>query len=132
MPAHQERKRRIAEAIATFENDQMSVRPESVSVDIHPRSLVVSFRGAVCPAERDYARDRRASELLQRFYDGVFEAAKPILESAIQDILGVGIDRSKLSVIPQTGDAVILFTFLREPSRGDETNATGGCRAATK
>ena len=132
MAAHEELKRRVAEAIGRFENDQMSVRPESVSVDIHPRSLVVSFQGAVCPAERDYARDRQAGELLQRLYDGVFEAAKPVLESAIQDILGVEIDRSRLIVIPQTGDAVILFTFLRETSRGDETNATGGCRAATK
>jgi len=132
MAAHEELKRRIAEAIARFESDQMSVRPESISVDIHPRSLVVSFQGATCPAERHYATDRRAGELLRRFYDEVFGAAKPILESAIQGILGVKIERSKLIVIPETGDGVILFTFLQEPSRGEETNATGDFKTTVK
>ena len=132
MKAHKELKRRIADAVTRFENDQMSVRPESVSVDIHARSLVVSFQGAACPAEKHYAREPQAGELLQRFYGGVFEAARPILESAIQEILKVRIERSRLVVIPQTGDGVILFTFAHELGHGEETNATGGFKAGAK
>ena len=132
MSAHEELRRRVAEAVTRFENDQMSVRPESVSVDIHARSLVVSFEGAACPAEKHYARDRQAGELLQRFYDGAFEAAKPILESAIQEILRARVDRSKLIVIPETGDGVIVFMFAHELGHRKETNATGGLEAATR
>ncbi len=44
-------KQHIVEIITSFEREQMSVVPESVSLDLHAQSLVVTFRGAACPAD---------------------------------------------------------------------------------
>ena len=61
-------KKQIIEAVNDFQRSQLAVTCESMAVDIHPDTLVVTLRGAMCPAERDYARDREARELLKRSY----------------------------------------------------------------
>jgi len=107
-------KQRVIEAVVKFEKSQMSVTPESVSVDFHPNSLVVTLQNATCPAEKSYARNREARELLEKLYTEVFEATRPILEASIEDILGHRVERSRFSLDPESGNAVILVVFVDE------------------
>jgi len=110
--ATQERlKQQVVETVTRFQKDQMSVSPELVSVDFHPRCVVVTLQGATCPAEQNYARDRQGRELLGRFYDELFNATKSTLEVAITEILGQAVQQSSLSIDPESGNGVILFTF---------------------
>lgn len=104
-------KQEVVKVVTRFESDQMSVRPESISVTLQPRALLVTLRGTTCPAEKDYARGRQGRELLERLYGEVFDTAKPILEAAIEDVLGQRVQRSRLSVDTESGDGVILFTL---------------------
>lgn len=114
MDTQESLKQRVVEAVVKFEKDQMSVTPESVSVDFHPNAVVVTLQGATCPAEKQYARNKQARALLEGFYSQVFDATKPILEASIEDILGHRVERSRLSVDPESGDGVILIMFTDE------------------
>ncbi len=107
-------KQEVVKVVTRFESDQMSVRPESVSVTLQPRALLVTLRGTTCPAEKNYARGRQGRELLEKLYGEVFDTAKPILEAAIEGVLGQKVDRSRLSVDTESGDGVILFTLAGE------------------
>lgn len=109
-------KQEIVKVVVGFESDQMSVRPESVSVALQPRALLVTLRGTTCPAEKNYARGRQGRELLERLYGEVFDTAKPILEAAIEGILKQKVERSRMSVDAESGDGVILFALAAKTS----------------
>ena len=111
MDTQERLKERVVEAVSAFQRDQMSVSPESVSVDFHSHCVVVTLQGASCPAERDYARERRGREMLGRFYEELFNATKPALELAIAEILGRPVQRSRFTVDSESGDGIILFTL---------------------
>jgi uncharacterized protein YbcI len=102
---------RIVEIISTFEKRQMSVSPVAVAVTLAPESIVVTLQGITSPAERDYARDREGKRLLDRFYEEVFEVSRPVFETAVADVLGCSIERSKLTVDAESGSAVILISL---------------------
>jgi uncharacterized protein YbcI len=104
-------KQRVVDAVGAFQRDQMSVSPESVTVDFHSNRVVVTLQGASSPAERAYARERSGREMLETFYDALFGAVKPTLETAIAEILGRPVQRSRLTVDAESGDGVILFTL---------------------
>jgi len=104
-------KEKIVEAVSHFERDQMSIIPESISINFHPRSLMVSLMGNLSPAEKSYARDARGSRLLEKFYRELFNAAKPVLEKEVAGILGRSAQRCSLSIDPESGGMVILFSF---------------------
>lgn len=45
MEEHGALRQRVVDAVTRFQKDQMSVSAESVSVDLHPNSLVVTLQG---------------------------------------------------------------------------------------
>lgn len=112
-----ELKRRVADVVTRFEQDVMAIRPGSVSVDLHPHAAVVTMRGAASRAERDYARDRPAKELLERFHAETFNAVKGELEALVGRVLGRKVRRSRLNLDPESGDGVILITFADRPGQ---------------
>ena len=111
MNQHDRLKQQIVEAVSSFQETQLAVSCNSIVVDLHADTLVVTLCGATSPAERDFARDRKARDLLEKFYGDLFDVIKPILEAKMQDILGRQVRRSKLNVDPESGTGVILLTF---------------------
>ena len=107
-------KQQIVEAVSSFQEDQLAVTCESITVDFHPDNLVVTLSGATCQAEMEYAQSKEARELLEMFYDELFEIIKPILEGKIQKILGRKVRRSRLNIDPGSGAGVILITLINE------------------
>lgn len=116
-------KQRIVEAVSSFQRDQLAVTCESIAVDVHTDTLVVTLRGATCPAERNYARDREAQTLLERFYGELFDVIRPVLEARIQAILGRQVQGSRLSIDPESGAGVILLTLASEACPEELRNA---------
>jgi uncharacterized protein YbcI len=114
MNKQDELKQQILEAVSNFQRTQLAVTCKSLTVDLHPDTLVVTLCGATTPAERDFARDRRARELLEKLYDELFDVIKPILEAKIQEILGRQVRRSRMNIDPESGAGVILITFAGE------------------
>ena len=104
---------RILETITRFENTYMSVRPESVLVNLHDSYILVILHQAVCAAEREYARERQARELLERLYARVFDAAKSKLEADIAEIVGRPVQQSRMNVDTLAGNIILVF-LLKE------------------
>ena len=94
----------------------MAVTCESITVDLHADTVVITLRGVTSPAEKDLARDREARELLERFYGELFDVIKPILEAKIRETLGRHVRRSKLNMDSASGAGVILLTMAGEQS----------------
>ena len=118
----QERLRhRIAEAVTRFHKEHMAITAELVSIDLHSQSLVVTLRDATCPAEKAFARDKKARELLEKCYIEVFGAVRTLLEAAVENALGRKVLRSMLSIDPESGEGVILFSLAAEDKSQDVT-----------
>ena len=130
MSKQQSLKHQLTEAVVKFQKEQMSISADRVWADLHPDSLVVTILGATCPAEQDYAKDAKARELLERLYNNLFATSKRILEVAIEEILGRTIEHAKLSVDPESGDHVILFTLAGESCRQSDRDNSGGRKAS--
>jgi len=107
-------KRQIVEAVSSFQRDQMAVICESITVNFHTDTIVVTLDGVTCPAEKDYAQNREARELLERFYGELFDVIKPILETRVQEILGRQIRQSRLNIYPESGAGVIVLALASE------------------
>jgi len=121
----------LTAVVTAFQRDQMSVTAESVFVDLHPGSLVITVRRSVSAAEQDCTRDKEGRDLLDRFYSHLYEVSKQILEKAIEAILGHPVTHSRVSVDAESANQVILVTFggdhrapLSEPVRVAEIDAS--------
>ena len=112
----------IIEAVSSFQKDQMAVTCESITVNFHTDTIVVTLDGASCPAEKDYAQDRESRELLERFYGELFDVIKPTLEARVQEILGRQIRQSRLNIYPQSGAGVIVLTLASEACLKERTH----------
>lgn len=124
---HEERlKEQIAEAVRSFHRDLMSVTPGEMAVDLHPGSVVVTIQGTSCQAEKDLAHDEQARELLERLHRRLFEVSRPGLEAVIERLVGRPVERSRLSVDPETGDRVLLCTLSRRPVQEREPTSFSG------
>lgn len=108
----------IEKVVTQFAGAYMSAQPESVLVDLHDSHVFVTLRQVVCPAEREYARERSSRERLERLFSETFDTVKAELETAVAGIVGSTVRQSRISVDTWTGDAVLMF-FVEEPTSPD-------------
>ena len=118
-------KKQIAEAVSEFHRDLMSVTLGEIAVDLHAGSVVVTVQGASCQAEKDLAHDEQARELLEQLHRRLFEVSRPALERAIERIVARSVERSRLSVDPETGDRVLFCTLSCRPVHEGESRPSG-------
>ena len=104
----------LVEAVSAFLADEMSMTPTSVSVDVHPDSIVVTFRGATSQGEKACARDLQARERIERCYRKLFQFTAPSLNATVGPIAGRPVEQSRLSLDVVAGDGVILFTCRKQ------------------
>lgn len=102
---------RIITAVTWFESQSMALKSEAITVNLSEPYLIVTLRGAICQAERQYAQDRSSRELLEKLYADVFDVAKHGLDAAVGSILGRHVQRSRMSVDPMLGDAILVFVL---------------------
>ncbi|MCE5328072.1 MAG: DUF2294 domain-containing protein [Planctomycetaceae bacterium] len=114
----------VIEVVTRFENRSMAITPEAVTVNLSEPYLIVTLRGAICEAERRYAQERSSRELLEKLYTDVFDAAKSELEGAIADILRRRVQRSRITIDPMLGDAIL--TFVTEAVSGTKRTESSG------
>lgn len=110
--------KKIAEAVTRFESRSMAIEPQNVSVSFSEPYLIVTLRGAISAAERKYAQQRPSRERLEKLYDEVFEAVKAELETIIAGILGRMVHRSRISIDPMVGDAILVFVLGQARAAG--------------
>jgi len=105
---------RVARVLMQFAEVHLRIKPRAALVDIHEHRIVVTLEDVVPPVERDYARDNRGHELLDKSYAGVFECTRQMAETELEQILGRTIKCSIMRVDPESGNALMVFS-LAEP-----------------
>ena len=108
-----EKQQKIEKVVRQFLDTYMSARPQSILVDLHDSHLIVTLRQIICPAEREYARDRSSRERLERLSCEAFDAVKAELEKGVTRIVGRRVRQSRISLDPPTGDAILML-FMEE------------------
>jgi uncharacterized protein YbcI len=103
----------IVLAVESFENEQMSIRPNAICANFLPNLLVVLLSGITYPAEKHCARDSAGRDLLEKIFLALFNVAKQALEYRIGGIIKCKILKSMFTVDIELGSAVIVF-FLSE------------------
>ena len=119
MDSDEKLKQKIIDVSKRFFADQMSIKPESIIVDIHSDCLVITLHNAVSRAEKAYNREELSSNLLDRFYKDTFDASKLIFETAVSEIFPRRITGSFMSVHPESDKCVVVVSI-----RDDTTKKT--------
>ena len=109
----------ITEAVISFTTNHMSLTPDSVFVHTDQQSIVITLHGITCPAEKEYAKEKKSRAILEGFYDEVFEANNCFLETVLANITGQRIEHSKLTIDAKSGSCVIVCTLLKETGDKD-------------
>ena len=106
-----EKQQQIEEVVRPFLDTYMSARPQSILVDLHDSHVLVTLRQVICPAEREYARERTSRERLERLSSEAFDGVKAELEKAVTRIMGRTVLQSLISLDPPTGDAILMLVM---------------------
>ena len=117
MDSEEKVKQQIIDVARRFFAEQMSIKPESIIVDMHCDCLVITLHNAISRAEKAYTREKLSSNLLDRFYRDTFDASKLIFETAIGEVLPLRITGSFMSVHPESGKCVVVVSICAEAAK---------------
>ncbi len=101
----------IIEAVARFEQNEMSLNATSIAVKLQADTLFVMLEGLTFPAEKACAEDEHGEELLEQYHARLYNASRSHLETEMERILGRVIQRSALRVDPISGTGTMQFTL---------------------
>ncbi|MBT7067022.1 MAG: DUF2294 family protein [Verrucomicrobia bacterium] len=102
-------KQTIVQIVTHFEQDQMWITPNLISVTLEPGLLVVTLRGVTSQAERHLAEQEDGRVLLQNLFRRLFDSVKQDLEKGIENSLKQVVRQSRLNVDPRFGSGILLF-----------------------
>lgn len=100
----------IANAAGVFEQQRTGTLPKSVTVVLSDDTLVITFQGALSPAEQALAKTPAGAAQLRDFHQGLFNNASASLKREIKRITGVDVRETKMELEPTTGAVVGVFT----------------------
>ncbi len=109
----------ICDAVIKFEKEYMGRGPEETKAYIIDDMLLVRLKNTLTPAELRLAdsMDRRdGRELIKRLRTTLLEQGRPLLEAAVEDILGVKIKSLHTDISTISGERIVLFTLESQPA----------------
>lgn len=112
----------VIEVAKRFFAENMSMRPESIVVDIHSDSVVITLHNAISRAEMAYTKEKLLCERLDKFYKDTFNASKLIFEVAVGKVFPQRITGSFMSLHPESGKCVILISVCSDNAKKTESN----------
>lgn len=108
----------ISKAIIQFEKEYMGRGPLETRTHLIGDLVLVRLRNVLTPAELKLAEaenNDRGRDLIKQVRHQLIERGRPLLESALRDILGVDIVSLHTDISTRTGERIIVFTLEREP-----------------
>jgi uncharacterized protein YbcI len=100
----------IGHAAVAFEQQRTGHKPKSVTVILSEKILVVTFYGALSPAETALAKSPTGASLVQEFHRQVFDSTAESLRETIRTITGVEVREAALKLEASAGAVVHAFT----------------------
>ncbi len=111
----------ICTAVIKFEKDYMGRGPLETKAYIIDDMVLVRLKNVLTQAELRLsdAPDRRdGRELVKRIRITLLEQGRPLLEAAVEKILGVKVKSLHTDISTVTGERVILFSLMAPPANG--------------
>ena len=108
----------ICKAVIKFEKDFMGRGPLETKAYIIDDLVLVRLRNVLTQAELKLAgtsdgKDGR--ELIKRIRIALLEQGRPLLEKAVENIVGVKVKSLHTDISTVTGERVILFSLMKPP-----------------
>ena len=113
----------ITQAIIRFKKEYMGRGPLSARTYLLDDMALVRLKGVLTPAEQKLVQveeKSRGRDLIKQVRLELIEHGRQLLESVVQDILGVKVVSLHTDISTTTGESILLFTLDDEPaySRG--------------
>lgn len=108
----------ICEAVTKFEKEYIGRGPLETKAYIIDDMVLVRLKSVLTPAEIRLAgvTDRKdGRELIKRVRITLLEQGRPILEAAIENILGIKIKSLHTDISTVSGERVIIFSLEQAP-----------------
>jgi len=124
MDSKEKLKQQVTEVAKRFFAEQMSMKPESIVVDIHSDCIVVivTLLNAISRAETAYTKEKLSCERLDRFYKDTFDASKLIFETAVSKVFPQRITGSFMSLHPESGRCVVVVSICSDKAKKAQSN----------
>jgi uncharacterized protein YbcI len=108
----------ICEAVIRFEKEFMGRGPLETKAYIIEDMVLVRLRNVLTQAELKLAgvsESKDGRELVKRIRIALLEQGRPLLEDAVEKILGVTVESLHTDISTVTGERVILFSLSTPP-----------------
>ena len=108
----------ICEVTSRFEQEYMGRGPKDIRAHLIGDLLVVRLQGVLTAAEQHLVTTlpaEKGRDLLKQVRTQLMEAARPVLETMVQKVTGVGVLSLHQDISTVTGEEVVLFTLAEPP-----------------
>ena len=117
MDSEEKLKQQVTEVAKSFFAGHMSLKPESIVVDIHSDCLVITLEKVIPRAETAYIQDASSQDRLERIYKDTYDASKLIFETALGKVYPQGVTGSCMSTHAALGKCVIVVSVCSGNSK---------------
>lgn len=108
----------VCAGISKFEQDFMGRGPKDIRAHLIGDLLVVRLQGVLTAAEQHLVKTlspEKGRDLLKQVRVHLIETARPLLESMIQEAVGINVVSLHHDISTVTGEEVVLFTLAEAP-----------------
>jgi uncharacterized protein YbcI len=109
----------ICEGIRRFEQEYMGRGPKEIHTHLIGDLLVVRLQGVLTAAEQQLVKSlpsAKGRDLLKEVRTHLMEAARPLLEAMVQDVIGSSVLSLHHDISTATGEEVVVFTLAGAPA----------------
>jgi uncharacterized protein YbcI len=109
----------ISEAVIQFEKEYMGRGPLETKTYIIDDMVLVRLRNVLTQAELKLSNNieqKDGRELIKRVRIALLEQGRPLLEEAVEKILGVKVKSLHTDISTVTGERVIIFSLASSPT----------------
>ncbi len=109
----------ITQAIIRFKKEYMGRGPLSARTYLLDDMALVRLKGVLTPAEQKLVQveeKSRGRDLIKQVRLELIEHGRLLLESVVQEILGVKVVSLHTDISTTTGESILLFTLDGEPT----------------
>ena len=107
----------ISQTIIRFEKEYMGRGPLETKSMLLDDLLLIRLKGVLTPTEIKLAESKeRGRYLLKQVRQQLLDFGRPLLVSAIEEILGVPVQSVHTDISTKTGERIIVFTLTGKPS----------------
>ena len=119
MKSKSELEAEITQAIIRFKKEYMGRGPLSARTYLLDDMALVRLKGVLTPAEQKLVQveeKSRGRDLIKQVRLELIEHGRLLLESVVQEILGVKVVSLHTDISTTTGESILLFTLDGEPN----------------